>query len=70
MQRLVLAVCLVVAIMLAIQDVNTSLKLSPSQGGGIMVSADEFAPTSLHQQRRDTVAGAGSRKVSVLFCTS
>lgn len=71
MQRLVLAVCLMVAIMLAIQDVNTSLKLSPSQGGGIMVSADEFAPPSLHQQQqRDIVAGAGSRKVSVLFCTS
>lgn len=36
-----------------------------------MVSADEFAPPSLHQQQqRDIVAGAGSRKVSVLFCTS
>lgn len=67
MQQLALVICLVVALMLAIQDVNTSLGLSPSQGGGIMVSADEFA---LQKKQRENVEGTRSRKVSVLFCTS
>lgn len=66
MQQLALALCLVLAVMLAMQDVSTMFGLSSSLGAGVLVSANDFAPPP---QQRDAVEARG-RKVSVLFCTS